>query len=350
MLRFRAVAFLSCSLLAAGLAFWAGTVVAKPAQSVTGTEVEPHFYEVNEGEVSEEYSVSAQASWATGDWIAAPSAGVITSIEVSEGQLVEPGDALFSVNLLPAIALPGHVPSFREMSLGVEGPDVGQLQRYLIDEGFLSSEVSEFFDAKTEKAVTSWQESNGQTADGVVGLGEVVFIDLPTRVFLAGEVRVGSFVQQGGAVLGTIVGDPEIALLPVGEFVTNMAVQGTTVVVDFVGSPIEGVVKSSSQKSDGSTIVSVGAIDPDQGLCTGACAEALEIPGPTTLQARLIITPIQKGPLVPISAIRTLPHGQTIVVRADGSEAEVDVVVSQGGIAIIDGIETGQLIRLFGEE
>ncbi|MFQ5968420.1 MAG: peptidoglycan-binding protein, partial [Acidimicrobiia bacterium] len=84
-----------------------------------------------------------------------------------------------------------------------ERPDVAQLQESLLRLGFGTGlEVNGIFDDETEAALKQWQESVGMENDGVVDLGEVVFLSGAVRI--ADElVTLGSPVNAGTPVLAT---------------------------------------------------------------------------------------------------------------------------------------------------
>ncbi|MBT8208339.1 MAG: HlyD family efflux transporter periplasmic adaptor subunit [Acidimicrobiia bacterium] len=137
--------------------------------------------------------------------------GTLTSV-VEEGAMVEQGDVLFEVNGQPVVALIGATPAYRsllDLSDNMTGPDVEQLELALDALGFNDSNVTidEEFTDFTEQMVEAWQEAAGAEVDGVVDLGEVVFIPAATQV-VSVDVAVGDSVNDGRVVL-TLAGiDP----------------------------------------------------------------------------------------------------------------------------------------------
>jgi peptidoglycan hydrolase-like protein with peptidoglycan-binding domain len=83
----------------------------------------------------------------------------------------------------------------------LSGDDVRQLEQDLTDLGYSGPVVDGVWDDGTKSAVAAWQSDAGLEADGVVDLGEVVFLPGPVRV---NEVlaSVGTAVNQGTPVLG----------------------------------------------------------------------------------------------------------------------------------------------------
>ena len=120
-----------------------------------------------------------------------------------EGAIIDQGDVLYRVDNRPTVLLHGVVPAFRAMASGDRGTDVAQLQAALTDLGFASDGLTagEFDDATLE-AVLAWQLSVGAHPDGVVNLGEVVFLTESLRV---GEIvaALGEAAMNGSPVLMT---------------------------------------------------------------------------------------------------------------------------------------------------
>jgi peptidoglycan hydrolase-like protein with peptidoglycan-binding domain len=83
----------------------------------------------------------------------------------------------------------------------IEGGDVLQLQQALGRLGY-ASPTTGVLDDSTTAAIVAWQTDIGAVADGVVDLGEVVFLPGPVRVTEA-AVTVGKPVNNGSNVLST---------------------------------------------------------------------------------------------------------------------------------------------------
>jgi len=128
--------------------------------------------------------------------------GTYTEI-AAEGAIIEQGDVLYRTDTRPTVLLYGNIPAFRTMAHGDQGQDVAQLRDALIDLGFASFDRTiESFDDETLEAVVAWQVSTGAHPDGVVNLGEIVFLTDSIRV---GEVvaSMGDQASNGSPVLMT---------------------------------------------------------------------------------------------------------------------------------------------------
>jgi len=104
------------------------------------------------------------------------------------------------------IFLFGDVPAYRAMSIGVQpGNDVAQLELALVELGYGQDGlvlVDGVFDDATEAAVIAWQADAGAQVDGVVELGEVVF--LPESIRVASVLKsAGDPARDGEVVLVT---------------------------------------------------------------------------------------------------------------------------------------------------
>lgn len=164
----------------------------------------------------------------------------------AEGQRVERGDVLFSVDGRPSVLLTGTQPAFRELAEGVDdGADVAQLEENLVALGHAGGdlEVDEHFDADTTAAVRAWQEELGVEATGRVELGDVVFSSAPATV-AATHAAVGEPVSPGGHVLD-VTGDTVLAVGSVPARMRGEVEEGSPTQVTLAdGTTVSGVVRS----------------------------------------------------------------------------------------------------------
>jgi peptidoglycan hydrolase-like protein with peptidoglycan-binding domain len=134
-----------------------------------------------------------------------PGAGVVTTSRsingtvtnlVEEGETLDQGDVLVSVDDEPVLLLLGEVPAYRLMEIGTVGTDVLQLQTALMALGFGSGSVDGTFSDATAAAVAAWQQSTGARPDGIVNLGDIIFLAEPIRVG-ATLIDVGDELRDG---------------------------------------------------------------------------------------------------------------------------------------------------------
>lgn len=194
--------------------------------------------------------------------------GVVTSV-VEAGALIEQGDILYEIDGEPVVALYGSAPAYRNMAdlaTNITGEDVQQLEQSLDDLGFVSEgemTVDDEFTGATESVVEQWQESIGADDDGVVNLGEVVFIDGPTRVtdvhasvgdrFTSGQellrlagadMMIGDDVRQMQQALQELGYDANGSLVVSGNF-NDATSQAVLAFEEAFGLEVDGQLDSS---------------------------------------------------------------------------------------------------------
>jgi peptidoglycan hydrolase-like protein with peptidoglycan-binding domain len=129
--------------------------------------------------------------------------GTVTRL-AGKGEVVERGQVLYEVDGRPVRLLHGDRPAWRTLAEGVaDGPDVRQLEENLVALGHANRRnltVDDKFSAATTEAVKRWQKAIGVDQDGVVELGEVVFLPTAVRV-TEHPVTAGAPAQPGGTVL-----------------------------------------------------------------------------------------------------------------------------------------------------
>jgi hypothetical protein len=116
------------------------------------------------------------------------------------GSVVRTGETLYKVDGEPIVLFDGEVPAYRELRSGVsDGADVLQLERSLRKLGHTSDgmDVDREWDGDTTEAVRRWQDERGFSENGVVELGDVVFLPGARRIS-GHEAEVGS-TGNGGA-------------------------------------------------------------------------------------------------------------------------------------------------------
>lgn len=125
--------------------------------------------------------------------------GTITRIYAAEGDILERGEQIIEVNgSTRSSVMYGLRPAWRTLEYGAWGYDVKQLQENLQALGYMdSSLVPDYtFGTDTEAAVQAWQAERRVEQDGIVRLGEVVFLTGPVRL-TAVQAQLGTRVASG---------------------------------------------------------------------------------------------------------------------------------------------------------
>ena len=135
---------------------------------------------------------------ATGTFTALPAAG----------RVVRQGQVIYQVSGAPVVLLYGHVPAWRDLSAGVTGPDVTELNAALVKLGYASAAALgprsgwDYFSAETAYALGLLQARLGLTATGTLPLGQAVFLPGAARITGPGTTTVlGGAAAPGTAAL-----------------------------------------------------------------------------------------------------------------------------------------------------
>ena len=206
--------------------------------------------------------------------------GIVTSLP-AEGDTIEFGDVLFTIDNEPVLLFEGSIPQYRPfMSNMSDGPDVEQLERNLVDFGYAEDfdlTVDDDFTAVTRDVIESMQLDFGVDDDGRLDLGRVVFSPTPIRVG-AVNVEIGQSISPQINVLSITESDQQITLdldaedrslvslgdtvdieLPDGEtvagLVSNVAATATQTVNPQTGAPGDATI--------GVTVVFLGVAPDD---------------------------------------------------------------------------------------
>ena len=204
----------------AGAGTWWYLIQAGGEEAVTTVGVELDFAEVVLTDLVETSEYEGTLGRLPGDPLSVRAEGTVTALPEA-GTTLEQGDAVAWVDNQPVVLLYGELPVWRDMRDDTEGPDVHQLETALTALGYNESEslmtVDETFTGATESVVETWQEGIGGEEDGVVGIGDVVFVSGPVTVD-ALQVAVGDLIGGNTPVFTTAGEELEVSFgLPTFE-------------------------------------------------------------------------------------------------------------------------------------
>lgn len=302
-------------------------------------------YEVASGRVGRTQNVFVNASWALAEGARNALPGIVTSVEHQGGE-AEAGQVLYRVNLEPVVVATGNVPTFREMTMGMVGPDVAQLQGLLGYLGLYAGRADGDFDASVADAVERWQRRLKSDETGSVKAGSLLFVPrLPARLVLGADVKVGEMLQ-GGEVAVQQVADAPSFVVPLLAEQQRFATAGVDVVIQPEGSDVgwNGKVASVDPGENGGFDLQIVGTD-DEPVCGDRC-DAIPVGETIILPGQIILVPPREGPVIPIGAVLTAPDGNAHVVMADGAERPITILAASGGLAVVDGIAVGDVIRV----
>lgn len=135
-----------------GAAAWA--VLSPP--TTEQTVVSDPTYTVAEETITRSSQFTADIAWSTADAGVYGGGGTVTSIGVASGDTVTAGQLLYTVDLKPVYVAQGEVPAFRDLTLGVTGDDVAQLQAFLAEQNHFWANANGTFGPATLTAVKAW--------------------------------------------------------------------------------------------------------------------------------------------------------------------------------------------------
>jgi hypothetical protein len=266
------------------------------------------------------------------------------------GQLIAPGQALWSVDGKPVPLLVGSLTPWRAFLAGMSpGPDVAVLSHALIALGMGAGlSESDAFTTATATAVIRLQASLGLPQTGALPLGAVVFEPTEIRVTTV-RPPVGATVAGGAAVLDVTSTSPIVNVaLSVGQ--TYLVKTDDAVRVTLPdGTPTSGTVtavgKVATASSDNSTATVNVTIALEHASASGSLDKAPVSVSITNRSAHQVLA-------VPTTALLALAGGGDAVevVDPNGSHHLVGVTTgifdSQSGLVQVSGsrLSAGQKV------
>ena len=191
------------------------------------------------------------------------------------GQVIRQGQQIYGLSGSPVVLLYGSVPAYRDLSEGLTGADVTELNRDLVHLGYATRATLgprsgwDYYSAETAYAVEQLQTRLGLTVTGTLPLGQAAFLPGPALVTglgsttsLGGQATAGSVVLTATSITPTVTIDLDPSLqseVKDGDQVSITLPDGTITpgVVTQVGrvasTPSSGSSSSSNGQSGGSS-------------------------------------------------------------------------------------------------
>ncbi|HLQ47753.1 MAG TPA: peptidoglycan-binding protein [Candidatus Dormibacteraeota bacterium] len=258
---------------------------------------------------------------------------------VPTGTVVTAGKRLYETNGHDRTSLMyGSRPAWRTMESGVtNGPDILQLETNLKKLGFTrkGDKIDSHWDARTTAAVKRWQRKAGLPVDGIVDLGEVVFLPEAVRITEV-SAALGTMVGPGGPVLsGT--SSRRVVSLDLDAADRDAFDVGKAVQVKLPdGSTVAGKIATIARIAESST--------DQQGNTTTTIPVTITLDDPTAAgdldQASVTITVVRSSRqnvlTVPVNALLALREGGyavEVVVGGGSSTAAPSASPSLGSAA-----------------
>jgi len=240
------------------------------------------------------------------------------------GQTVSRGQTLYSVNGRPIPLLYGGTPIGRQLTVGVSGPDVQELQSNLNALGYGSGLATDgSFTQADAAAVKRWQAALGAAQTGVVNPGDAVVLPAPLLVSQV-KVAAGASAQTGTEIIDGTSTTPVVTialdardqtLAKVGEAVDVQLPSGQDVkgTITAVGT----VATTSGQGSSQTTTIPVTVTLADNGAASKLDGASVTVNLNSETHTNVLT--------VPIAALLAVPGGGYAVETADRSHRRIPV-------------------------
>lgn len=324
--------------------WWAATETLARPEDPTQAAVEYLSYTVVEDTVGSSVTLTGVSTTPRGLAGSSLLSGTVTSVDYAGGTATNPTKML-TVDLKPVMIAEGDTPAFRDLAVGAEGPDVEQLEQLLAELGHLTVDPNAVFDTATRRAVQAWQRDLGTQVTGRVEMGTLLFVgELPRPVVLDETVTVGARVQPDDPLVYTLADEPELTVTISSEQ-RDLAPVGTAAVVKLPSGDVAAEVTGVREGQAGQLELVVGA-QGGGSLCSDADCPGLRQPDATEVPVELVTVPYETGPVVPVAALFSTPSGDVRVELDDGSEREVEILTSAGGLAVLSGVDVGDVVRV----
>lgn len=323
---------------------WAAGKVFSPETSAV-TPKAFTFAKVSDGEVGSSITLNATAAWTPTPEGVNRATGVVTTVNVSPGQVVGQGATLYTVNQRPVVIAQGEIPAFEVLDQGTKGVDVTQLQKMLASKGFFRGAADGNLGASTVTAVKQWQKRMGLAQDGLVQPADIVFVPiLPTRVTLDYTiVKRGAMLTGNELVVETLPESPTFTLPASG---TQAALISAGTRVEITDGNLKWNARATDHLTDANGDVSISLeAASDEAICGTDCAR-IPVAGHTSLLATVITVEPQTGLVVPSAALLSGASGQISVIDGRGKSHAVTIRASSRGMSLIDGVTAGMRVRV----
>ena len=265
-----------------------------------------------------------------------PSSGTFTWLPQA-GRIVREGQRIYAASGNPVVLLYGKVPAYRDISEGMTGPDVRQLNAGLVRLGYATRAALgprpgwDYYSAETAHAVELLQATLGLTETGTLSLGEAVFLPGPALITAWGSTAMLGAPATPGAAVVTASSTTPVVTIDLDAAQQGLVKAGDPVSITLPdGSTTPGVISevsrvASSSSSDSSS--GGGGANSSSGNSSGATANGSSGSAATITVLAMLTHPRAAGKLNQAPVTVTITTG-----RATGAlTVPVDALLSQPG-------------------
>ncbi len=282
--------------------------------------------------VPQSSSESSSASSASSSSSASGS-GTITWLP-RVGRTVYQGQRIYAVSGAPVVLLYGNVPAYRDLSEGMTGADVTELNTALVGLGYATAAALgprsgwDYYSADTAYAVELLQARLGLTETGTLSLGEAVFLPGPALITAWGTATAAGGPATPGTVLLTASSTSPVVTIALDAGQQSEVKTGDAVSITLPdGSITPGVISQVSRVATASS--SSGS--------TGGAGSGNGSGGSTGTGATITVLATLKHPKA-AGRLNQAPVTVTITTAsvADALTVPVDALLAQtgGGYAV----------------
>jgi Putative peptidoglycan binding domain len=183
----------------------------------------------------------------------------------SAGQIISQGQQVYQVSGAPVVLLYGNVPAYRDLSAGMIGADVTELNADLVTLGYATAAALgpasgwDYFGSETAYALGLLQARLGLTVTGTLPLGQAVFLPSAIRVTGPGAGVVPGAPAAAGAVVLTGSSLTPVVTVDLDASLQTEIAAGTRVSITLPdGSATPGVISQISTASAAASSSSPG--------------------------------------------------------------------------------------------
>ena len=281
----------------------------------------------------------------------APGSGTFTWLP-QIGQVIHQGQQIYAVSGSPVVLLYGPVPAYRDLSEGMMGGDVTELNRDLLHLGYAPRAALgprsgwDYYSAETAYAVELLQTKLGLTVTGALPLGQAAFLPGPALVTGLGTSTSLSGPAASGTVVLTATSVTPIVAVELDPSLQSEVKNGDKVSITLPdGSITPGVVSqvgrvattpnSSSSSNSGSASQSGNSSNSSAGGSGATITVLVSLTHPKTAgklnQAPVTVTittgSVSNALTVPVDALLAQPGGgYAVEVTGPGQHHLVKVI------------------------
>jgi hypothetical protein len=331
--------------IALGVGWWAARATLTPVTPPSDSDTQPVTAVVTQGSVGRTLGVGVTVRQPVQVVATNTLAGMVTAR--SAGGTIGVGDVVFVIGNVPVRAVEGDTPVYREVVWGMRGVEVLPLSRALATLGYLQGAPNDIFGAKVAGAVRAWQKNLGIEQTGSVAYGELLAVPhLPAVIQMGNSLRVGVPATGNEPAILLSSGAPEFVLVLSADQAQTIT-SDVPLKVSFEDMTWDAVISSGRVDDHGFTENTLTA--PRGGIVCGQDCGRLPADEQMSLRGEAIVVPAVSGPSLPVAAVRTDAQGATYVVLAGGAHRDITVLGSGQGIAVVEGVEEGDEVVVFGD-